>query len=161
MKACLQLQPEFCSRDNLLNFTSRYNRMRNLHKKLLPFVQHGFLKSEKNVNLNNFPTLDGVWVLVCPAILWTSWCKLTKTMADVVSYLERQMVCLGRCYCHLMCGRCFLNKFNSFSETILKLHEFKQNDKYPHTYMTRIWKGKWHFFLLCLSNLPLTSLRNT
>ena len=30
--------------------------------------KHGFLRSEENVNLNNFPTLNGVWVLVCPVI---------------------------------------------------------------------------------------------
>ena len=39
MKVCLQLQPEFCSRENLLIFTSRDNRMRNLHKFILE--QHG------------------------------------------------------------------------------------------------------------------------
>ena len=27
---------------------------------LLPVIKHGFLRSEENVNLNNFPTLDGV-----------------------------------------------------------------------------------------------------
>ena len=26
-------------------------------------------------------------------------------MADVVPYVLRQMVCLGKCYCHLICGR--------------------------------------------------------
>ena len=39
MKACPQLQPEFCSRDFFFNFTSRYNRLRNLHKIILE--QHG------------------------------------------------------------------------------------------------------------------------
>ena len=31
---------------------------------------HGFLWSEKNVVLNYFPTQDGVWVLVCPLIVF-------------------------------------------------------------------------------------------
>ena len=42
-----------------------------LGDKLLPVIKYGFLRSEENVNLNNFPTLDDVGVLVYPAILWT------------------------------------------------------------------------------------------
>ena len=35
-----------------------------LKDKLLPDFCHGFFWSEENVNLNYFPTHDGVWVLV-------------------------------------------------------------------------------------------------
>ena len=31
-----------------------------LGDKLLPVIKYGFLRSEENVNLNNFPILDGV-----------------------------------------------------------------------------------------------------
>ena len=47
-----------------------------LWDKLSPVIKHRFLRFEENVNLNNFPRLDGLWVLVCPVILWTcgvSW----------------------------------------------------------------------------------------
>ena len=39
-----------------------------LKDKLLPDFYHRFFWSEENVVLNYFPTLDGVWVLVCPVI---------------------------------------------------------------------------------------------
>ena len=39
-----------------------------LEDKLLPVFKHGFFWSEENVILNIIPTLDGVWVLVCPII---------------------------------------------------------------------------------------------
>ena len=31
-----------------------------LGDKLSPVIKQGFLRSEENINLNNFPTLDGV-----------------------------------------------------------------------------------------------------
>ena len=34
-----------------------------LGDKLLPVIKHGFLWSEENANLTNFPTPNGVWVL--------------------------------------------------------------------------------------------------
>ena len=39
-----------------------------LGDKLLPVINNGFLRYEESVNLNNFPTLDGVGVLVGSAI---------------------------------------------------------------------------------------------
>ena len=41
-----------------------------LEDKLLPVLKHGFFWSEENVILNIIPTLDGVWVLVCPVIFF-------------------------------------------------------------------------------------------
>ena len=41
-----------------------------LGDKFLPVIIHGFLRSDKNVNHNNCPTLDGLWMLVYPVILW-------------------------------------------------------------------------------------------
>ena len=34
----------------------------------LPDFYHGFFWSDENVVLNYFPTLDGVWMLICPVI---------------------------------------------------------------------------------------------
>ena len=50
---------------------------------LLIVSKHGFFWSEENVNLNYFPTQDGVTVLVCPVILWT---------------LKYIVIFYGRCY---------------------------------------------------------------
>ena len=41
-----------------------------LEDKLLPDFYHGLFWSEENVDLNIFPTQDGVWVLVCPVFNW-------------------------------------------------------------------------------------------
>ena len=43
-------------------------------------------RSEENVNLNHFPTPNGVTVLDCPAILLGHVC----------------FVLIGRCYCHYL-----------------------------------------------------------
>ena len=50
---------------------------------------------------------ESVSVNMCPVnfsfrhIMW--W----FLMADVMPYFYRQMLCLGWCYCHLCCGRCY------------------------------------------------------
>ena len=41
-----------------------------LEDKLLPVLKNAFFWSEENVILNIIPTLDGVWVSVCPVIFW-------------------------------------------------------------------------------------------
>ena len=55
-----------------------------LKDKLLPDFHHGFFQVWGNVDLNYFPTLDGVWVLVCP---------LNFPWADVIIYWFN-----GRCW---------------------------------------------------------------
>ena len=55
----------------LIHVALKFSQKQNwilLEYKLSSVFKYGFLRSEENDNLNNFPTLDGVWVLVCPAI---------------------------------------------------------------------------------------------
>ena len=44
---------------------------------------HGIFWSEENVVLSYFPTQDGVWVLVCPLILFRHITILNDFLADV------------------------------------------------------------------------------
>ena len=83
--------------------------------KLLLVSKHGFFWSEENVNLNYFPTQDGVTVLVCPVILWTLNILLLYFMADVMpcslacdmlwqmllpNLWQMLLLVCGRCYNH-------------------------------------------------------------
>ena len=107
-------------RNSIALILSQKQNYNLLGDNLLPFIKHGFLRSEENVNLNNFPTLDGVWVLMCPVIFWIQLCKLTNTKADVVLLCCIGRFCaFGRWYCHLIVrqmvshrGRCY----NLFTE---------------------------------------------
>ena len=58
-----------------------------------PVIKYGFLRSEENINLNDFQQL---MVYECWCVLYffmDKWCKLTTAMADVVP-----LCCIGRCY---------------------------------------------------------------
>ena len=56
-----------------------------------------------NVNLNNIPTFDGVWVLVCPEILWILWLSWQKTMKDVMPCCcKGRWYAFCRHYCHMI-----------------------------------------------------------
>ena len=64
MHGCFSFCLVSCGCDNFLK-----NRIIILlEDKLLQDIYHGFFWSEENVNLNIFPTQDGVWLLVCPVI---------------------------------------------------------------------------------------------
>ena len=93
----------------------------SVEDKLSPGLQHGFLRSEENVILNNFNTL-GVWVLVCLAIfLWTlvngdhiamAVVKAIVLLADVVVLIVWQKLLLPLYHCSVWqmeshCGRCY------------------------------------------------------
>ena len=54
-----------------------------LKDKLSPDFCHGFFWSEEDVDLNYFPTQDGVWMLVCLWILLGQMLVLIDFMADV------------------------------------------------------------------------------
>ena len=45
---------------NVESDLSQKEKYFSVEDKLLPVLKHGFLRSEENVNLNNFPTLDDV-----------------------------------------------------------------------------------------------------
>ena len=68
-----------------------------LKDKLSPDFCHGFFWSEENVDLNYFPTHDGVCVLVCPWILLGQMLILIDFMTDVKPFLS--VYYLDRCYC--------------------------------------------------------------
>ena len=73
---------------------------------LLPVIKHSFFWSEENVIPNNFPTLDGVSVLVCP-VIFLGHCNVFPYIYGryYCHMFLRHQVCLGRCYCHVICGR--------------------------------------------------------
>ena len=51
-----------------MNYFLKNRTNKLLEVKLSPDFYHGFFWSEENVNLNYFPTLNGVSVLLCPII---------------------------------------------------------------------------------------------
>ena len=95
--------------------------------RFLPCPQHGFLRSEENVILDNSNTL-GIWVFVCPAIFMDTVVKSNQITMVVLNPLDYVVRCYAlkfcsRCYCHLMllylCGRWNIHKGQQY------IHEHK------------------------------------
>ena len=62
-----------------------------LEDKLLPFLKHGFFWSEEK---GIFPTLDGVWVLVCPVISFGHLVNLVVLYGRCKPYVQGIWVAL-------------------------------------------------------------------